>query len=111
MADKIVYSSESGDARERGKKKAAPSSPPGIKNDGVVRVRRESKGRGGKTVTAVYGLPLTGERLASFATSLKQKCGAGGTVKDGAVMIQGDRVDQIMRLLEEAGHRVKKMGG
>lgn len=84
---------------------------PPMKNDGIVRVQRESKGRGGKTVSVIYGLPLKGDSLAEFASMLKQKCGTGGTVKDGVVLIQGDNVDRIIALLESDGYRVKRAGG
>ena len=111
MADKdtLVYSSEAGDLRS--KAKPAPRQQPGMKKDGIVRVQRESKGRGGKTVSVVYGLPLSADGLAELAARLKQKCGTGGTVKDGAVIIQGDRVEDIMRLLSAEGYTVKRAGG
>ena len=82
-----------------------------MKNDGIVRVQRESKGRGGKTVSVIYGLPLKGAALDEFASKLKQRCGTGGTVKDGAVVIQGDNVDRIVALLENEGFKAKRAGG
>ena len=107
--DTLVYSSAGGDLRKKGKPASRPS--PGMKKDGIVRVQRESKGRGGKTVSVVYGLPLTGDGLSAVAARLKQKCGSGGTVKDGAVIIQGDKVDMIIRLLSQEGYAVKRAGG
>jgi translation initiation factor 1 len=111
MADKdsIVYSSETGDLRK--KQKPAPRPASGVKRDGIVRVQRESKGRGGKTVTVVYGLPLSADGLSAVAAELKQKCGTGGTVKDGTVIIQGDRVDTIIGMLSSRGYTVKRAGG
>jgi len=82
-----------------------------VAGDGIVRIRRESKGRGGKTVTVVSGLPLTGEPLMQLAKTLKQSCGTGGTVKDGKVEIQGDHVDRLMAELAKKGYRVKRAGG
>jgi len=114
MADKIVYSQEFGDLRNKKNKKkgsAAPKAPSGIKNDGIVRVQRESKGRGGKTVTVVYGVPLSGNELSLLAASLKQKCGTGGTVKDGVILIQGDKSETVIQMLTEKGYTVKKAGG
>ena len=79
--------------------------------DGTVRVRRETGGRGGKTVTAVRGLTLVGEPLAALAKRLRSACGAGGTVKDGVLEIQGDHVDRVVALLLAEGFQVKRAGG
>jgi translation initiation factor 1 len=84
------------------------SNPPA---DGIVRVRREVKGRGGKTVSVVMGLPLDGDALEALGTELKRRCGTGGTVKDGAILIQGDHVDLLIAELERRGHCVKRAGG
>lgn len=79
--------------------------------DGTVRVRRETKGRGGKTVTAVSGVPLAEEALKELATALKRRCGTGGSLKDGVIEIQGDHVQLLMDELSQRGFRVKKSGG
>lgn len=79
--------------------------------DGNVRVRRESKGRGGKVVTLVTGLPLNAGQLKDMARQLKQACGVGGAVKDGVVEIQGDQVDKILPWLAGQGYKAKKAGG
>jgi translation initiation factor 1 len=76
-----------------------------------VRVRREKKGRRGKTVTTIHGLPLAGDALADLAAELKRRCGTGGSVKDGVVEIQGDHADLLLELLAERGHRAKRAGG
>lgn len=78
---------------------------------GIVRVSRETKGRKGKGVTLITGIPLGGSELKTYAKSLKAKCGTGGTVKDGVVEIQGDQRDILVPLLQEKGWRVKKAGG
>jgi translation initiation factor 1 len=80
-------------------------------SDGVVRIRRETKGRGGKAVTVVSGLPLEGSELKAIARALKQRCGVGGAVKDGDVEIQGDQRDTIRAYLETEGYTVKFAGG
>lgn len=86
-------------------RQAAPaSSAP----DGIVRVQRETKGRGGKSVTVVLGAP--GD-LPKLGQELKAACGSGGTVKDGTIEIQGDHVDKVMALLQQRGHKVKRAGG
>lgn len=79
--------------------------------DGIVRVSRETKGRKGKGVTLVTGIPLVGKELKDYAKTLKAKCGTGGTVKDGIVEIQGDHRDLLVPLLQEKGWTVKKAGG
>jgi len=79
--------------------------------DGIVRVRRESKGRGGKTVTVVTGAPGDDAALKVLAGELKRRCGSGGTVKDGAIEIQGDFCDLIVAELARRGLTVKRAGG
>lgn len=78
--------------------------------DGVVRLRRETKGRGGKGVTLIDGLPLADEALQTLARQLKNKCGSGGTVKDGVIEIQGEHRAQLQQLLEAQGYKVKIAG-
>jgi translation initiation factor 1 len=89
----------------------ARNSPAAPRGDGVVRVRRETGGRGGKTVTAIYGVALAEEPLKKLAGALKRLCGTGGTVKDGTIEIQGDHRDRIVAALEQRGYAVKLAGG
>jgi translation initiation factor 1 len=79
--------------------------------DGVVRVSRETKGRGGKAVTLVRGLALTQDALVALGKQLRTACGSGGTVKDGVIEIQGDHVERVMAALKAQGHTVKRAGG
>ncbi|WP_336366169.1 translation initiation factor Sui1 [Marinobacter sp. C2H3] len=79
--------------------------------DGIVRVSRETKGRKGKGVTLITGIPLDDTELKAYAKILKAKCGTGGTVKDGVVEIQGDQRDLLIPLLEQRGWTVKRAGG
>ena len=79
--------------------------------DGVVRVSRETKGRGGKAVTLVKGLMLDADALLSLGKQLKAACGSGGTVKDGVIEIQGDHIERVMAALKAQGHIVKRAGG
>lgn len=81
------------------------------RTDGVVRVARETKGRKGKAVTVVTGVPLDGSELADLAKQLKNRCGAGGTVKNGVIEIQGDQRDRVVAELQGRGWTVKKSGG
>lgn len=80
-------------------------------SDGVVRVSRETKGRGGKAVTLVKGMSLNEADLTALGKSLKAACGSGGTVKAGVIEIQGDHVERVMGALVAQGHRVKRAGG
>jgi translation initiation factor 1 len=84
---------------------------PGPGGDGIVRVSRESKGRGGKTVTLVRGLVLEADALAALGKRLRGACGAGGTVKDGVLELQGDHAERVVAWLAEQGWRAKRAGG
>jgi translation initiation factor 1 len=79
--------------------------------DGRVRVGRETQGRNGKAVTVVTGLPLLSDELRALAKELKQRCGTGGTVKDGVLEIQGDHRDLIVAELARRGFDAKRSGG
>ena len=81
------------------------------KGDGVVRVGRETKGRKGKGVTVVTGLPLGKEELRELAKRLKARCGAGGTVRNGMIEIQGEHRDAVVRALEAEGFAARRAGG
>lgn len=86
-------------------KKAAPA------GDGVVRVARETKGRGGKAVTLVRGLALDPAALSSLGKQLRTACGCGGTVKDGVIEVQGDHCERVLELLKAQGFGAKRAGG
>jgi translation initiation factor 1 len=79
--------------------------------DGIVRISRETKGRAGKGVTLVSGVPVAAEALEKLATQLKKRCGTGGTVKDNVIEIQGDHRDTLMAELTKLGFKVKRVGG
>lgn len=81
------------------------------KSDGVARVSRSSKGRGGKTVTLVSGLALDELALVQLGRQLKAACGSGGTVKDGVIEVQGDHCEQVMQALLNQGYNAKRAGG
>lgn len=102
---RLVYSTDQGRIKED---KPASEAPAG---DGIVRIWRESKGRGGKVVSVVKGLPLAGAELKTLAKKLKQTCGTGGAIKDGNIEIQGDHREPLKAALEKAGYQVKLAGG
>ncbi len=81
------------------------------KGDGIVRVSRETKGRGGKAVTVVRGLALDAAALDKVGKHLRTACGSGGTAKEGVIEVQGDHVAKVMDLLQAQGHKVKRAGG
>lgn len=111
---RLVYSSDSGricPACGRPavscicRKKSVPA------GDGIVRIRRESKGRGGKTVCVITGIPGNEDAVKSLAGELKRRCGTGGTVKDGIIEIQGDHRGLLISELTAKGYKVKAAGG
>ncbi len=103
--DKLVYSTGKGRIVPA---RAIPTAPRG---DGIVRVRRETQGRGGKAVTTIRGIPASEDELKDLAGQLKRLCGCGGTVKDWAIEIQGDHRDKIVAALEQRGYTVRRAGG
>jgi translation initiation factor 1 len=79
--------------------------------DGVVRVSRQTKGRGGKSVTIVKGVALDPIALALLGKQLRTACGSGGTVKDGVIEVQGDHCELVVETLNKNGHHAKRAGG
>ena len=117
---RLVYSTESGQIcpscgrptlKCTCKKKKAVKKQSIYPDDGIVRIRREVKGRKGKTVTAIFGIPLDDKELKQFAKTLKSRCGTGGTVKDGVIIIQGDHRETLKNEIKKQGYTVKLAGG
>jgi translation initiation factor 1 len=77
-------------------------------SDGIVRVGRSTKGRKGKTVTTVTGVPIADQ--AELASALKRRCGTGGALKDGVIEIQGEHRDVLVEDLTARGYSVKRSG-
>jgi translation initiation factor 1 len=111
----LVYSTDAGRmcpaCRQAMTQCACKASAPAAAGDGIVRISRETKGRGGKAVTVVRGLAMDVSDLAALAKQLKAACGSGGTVKDGTVEVQGDHADKVAAFLQAKGHQVKRSGG
>ena len=90
--------------------KARASSDALALSDGTVRVSRQTKGRGGKAVTVVTGVPMPTAALAELGRKLKTACGSGGTVKDGVIEVQGDHADKLLAVLISEGFKAKRSG-
>ena len=89
-----------------------PAPPPAApRKRATVKVGRETAGRRGKGVTVISEVPLDEAGLKELAAVLKQKCGTGGTVKDGRIEIQGDHRDRLIGELEMLGYKAKRSGG
>ncbi|MGB1906430.1 MAG: stress response translation initiation inhibitor YciH [Spongiibacter sp.] len=115
---RLVYSTDTGrlcpdcaEAIDRCHCKEIARSKSRPTGDGIVRISRETKGRKGKGVSLVSGLPLDDAELKSLAKTLKQKLSIGGAVKDGVLEFQGDQRLALKKLLEDMGYRVKLSGG
>ncbi len=124
--DRLVYSSEAGricpacgrriavcDCRGKGARAriaARDEAEEAKASDGIVRVARSTKGRGGKIVTTVSGIPGGEAAQKTLAAELKRSCGTGGSVKDGVIEIQGEHRDTLVRELETRGFKVKRAG-
>ena len=103
--NRLVFSTETG------RIKPQEATKPVLKTDGIVRIRRETKGRNGKGVTTISGLGLNESELKALCTKLKKQCGTGGSIKEDIIEIQGDNRDKIKATLEQLGHTVKLAGG
>ena len=110
-----VYSTDSAamdrirqQARDSRKPLPVRSKPP---SEQMIHIKREKKGRGGKTVTVLYDLVLSEADMKTLAKRLKQVCGTGGSVKDGVIVIQGDSRDRISAELTRQGYKFKFAGG
>jgi translation initiation factor 1 len=112
---RLVYSSRDGricpHCGLKAQKCVCRKSPRAPAGDGIVRVRRETRGRHGKTATTISGVPLPDPELRALAAELKRSCGTGGSAKDGVIEIQGDHREALVAELEARGYRVKLAGG
>lgn len=106
--DRTVYSefgnSENSAAFERG----VPDLPPNQQN---LRVEASRSGRKGKTVTIIRGFQASPDTLAELLKKLKTQCGAGGTIKENEIEIQGDHKQKVVQFLLQLGYKAKASGG
>lgn len=116
---RLVYSTDGGRVREQFAphnrkvetarvQQAKPGAPP---EDGVVRVQRDRRGRGGKQATSITGLPGSEAELDAILKTLKQHCGAGGSREGRTLFIQGDQRERLMEKLTAMGLKPKLAGG
>lgn len=111
-----VYSTERGEIcaqcqRAKATCGCAEEKRKAVVGDGSVKVRRETKGRGGKTVTTISGLALNRDQLRDLLSDLKRRVGTGGAEKDGILEIQGDHCDVIIQELAKRSIKAKRAGG
>ena len=113
--DGLVYSTDGGRLCPQCQRPVADcvcgKAPGSSSGDGIVRLQRETKGRGGKAVTVITGVPLAGAELKTLAKALKQRAGVGGAIKGQNIEIQGDQRDLLKAELEKRGFTVKIAGG
>ncbi|MDX8387395.1 MAG: translation initiation factor [Ghiorsea sp.] len=116
----LVYSSETGlinkssqPSSKKNKKRGKTAAPSPIKNPAKqgVRIQRESKGRGGKSVSVITGLTIDAAALKALGKKLKAQLGTGGAIKDGNIEIQGDHREKLLELLDKEGFKAKISGG
>jgi translation initiation factor 1 len=108
-SSRVVWSSDDGDLRKA--RDPGPEAARGAGGDGRVKVRRETSGRRGKTVTTVSDVPLGDAALRELAGRLKKRCGVGGSAKDGVIELQGDQRDAVVEVLRGEGFDVVLAGG
>ena len=106
---RTVWSSDDGDQRKKEQGAVGVKSLPPQQQTAYL--HRDSKGRGGKSVTLVKNLVLSEEDIKSLAKRIKQECGVGGTVKDGVIEIQSEQRERIAEILQRLGYKVKIAGG
>jgi len=115
MTARIIYSTGVGslcpNCRRPVRECVCPKGAPGAVKLAAVRVGREVKGRAGRGVTTVSGLPMSLSDIESLAAKLKKRCGSGGTVREGVIEIQGDHRDVIVAELLKLGWPAKRSGG
>lgn len=114
-ASRLVFSTDGGRLCPQCQRKLTDcvcgNAAPTYNGDGIARIRRETKGRGGKAVTVIDGLPLDPAALKTLAKQLKQRCGVGGAVKEACIEIQGDQRQTCKTFLESQGYTCKLSGG
>lgn len=107
MADKPLYSTATG----RQEKEKSNKSQSYQKAAGPAKMRLESKGRGGKSVTVIFNLPLDENSARTFASDMKSNFGCGGTLKDSTIELAGDMREKVEEFFVKKGLEIKRAGG
>ncbi|MEO8539712.1 MAG: hypothetical protein ABI577_08220 [bacterium] len=115
---RLVYSTDGGKVRDtrppvpqRTQSRPGPVAAPKVPDDGIVRIQRDKKGRGGKTATTITGLPGSETDLDALLKALKQHCGTGGSREGRTLVLQGDMRDRLLERMIALGHKAKLAGG
>ncbi len=110
---RLVYSTDGGRTPHNRLVPATPAAQPApnVPNDGIVRIQRDKKGRGGKTATTITGLPGTEQELDALLKTLKQHCGTGGSREGRTLVLQGDQRERLLERMLALGHKAKLAGG
>ncbi|NJR38514.1 MAG: translation initiation factor [Leptolyngbyaceae cyanobacterium CSU_1_4] len=108
IENRVVYSEFGTPSPSEAMERGVANLPPAQQN---LRVQASRKGRKGKTVTVITGLQANAETLADLLKQLKSQCGAGGTVKDQDIEIQGDHTQKLVEVLSKLGYKAKASGG
>jgi len=106
--NRVVYSEFGSQAHAEATERPIAELPPNQQN---LRVQVSRKGRKGKTVTVISGFQTKPETLASLLKQLKTQCGAGGTIEENEILIQGDHAQKLVQLLTQMGYKAKVSGG
>ncbi len=106
--NRVVYSEFGESANSPALERALPELPPNQHN---LKVQATRSGRKGKTVTVISGFQTKPETLEGLVKQLKTQCGAGGTVKENTIEIQGDHRQKVLELLIKLGYKAKISGG
>lgn len=107
QGDRVVYQEFGNASNSPATERTVRELPPQQQN---LRIQASRKGRQGKTVTVISGFQAQPETLKSLLKQLKNQCGAGGTLKENTMEIQGDRSQQLLEILTKLGYRAKISG-
>ena len=110
----LVYSTETGQlcpGCENPKDQCSCKQSSAPESDGILRIQREKKGRGGKTVTTITGFEGDKKAASDLLKKMKKRFGCGGAVKNWVIELQGDLAEQSLKYLTDLGHNVKQVGG